>query len=97
MKKFFKVKTNEYDNRLYGRIDEGYYTLNSAEGNSVWLQDIYNKKKYIIMDIIKNILEYPRLPKYNDDQMPFYIIFELKFWRAKLFLTKWHITTEKIL
>ncbi len=33
-------------NRLYGRIDEGYYTLNSTEGNSVWLQDIYNEKIY---------------------------------------------------
>ena len=40
VKNLFKVKTNEHTNRLYGRIDEGYYTLNSKEGYSVWLQDI---------------------------------------------------------
>ena len=87
MKKIFKVKTNEYDNRLYGRIDEGYYTLNSAEGNSVWLQDIYNKKIYN-NGYNKNILEYPRLPKYNDDQMPFYIIFEFEVLEGEVVLNQ---------
>ena len=85
--KIFKVKTNEYDNRLYGRIDEGYYTLNSAEGNSVWLQDIYNKKIYN-NGYNKNILEYPRLPKYNDDQMPFYIIFEFEVLEGEVVLNQ---------
>lgn len=85
--KLFKVKTNEYTNRLYGRIDEGYYTLNSAEGNSVWLQDIYNKKIYN-NGYNKNILEYPRLPKYNDDQMPFYIIFEFEVLEGEVVLNQ---------
>lgn len=85
--KIFKVKTNEYDNRLYGRIDEGYYTLNSKEGYSVWLQDIYNKKIYN-NGYNKNILEYPRLPKYNDDQMPFYIIFEFEVLEGEVVLNQ---------
>lgn len=88
--KLFKVKTNEYTNRLYGRIDEGYYTLNSKEGYSVWLQDIYNEKIY------KNgyndqILEYPRLPKYDDvvdNQMPFYIIFEFEVLEGEVVLNQ---------
>ena len=36
----------------------------------------------------KNILEYPRLPKYNDDQMPFYIIFEFEVLEGEVVLNQ---------